>query len=105
MDVCGLHWTWCSKAWSVCWLFLLQMQQRTKPRISGCVRLTLIVLREATVQVNEERTGLAFKPLALVEVDDDEHFHQNSAIFERCLELDDVDAIYTTCADVGLNHK
>jgi hypothetical protein len=57
------------------------------------------------VQVNEQCTGLAFKPLTLMEVDNDEHFHQNSEIYERCLELEDVDAIFTTCADVGLNHK
>ena len=53
------------------------------------------------VTVKEDMTRLTFKPLATVEVDNDDQFHENEQILERCLELDDVDAIYTNCADIG----
>ena len=53
--------------------------------------------------VVEDHSGLTFQPMALVELEDDAQFSANEAIYDRCLELDDVDAIYTTAADVGRN--
>jgi transcriptional/translational regulatory protein YebC/TACO1 len=69
----------------------------------SCVVLATRRLAAAR-RVQEEATKLAFKPLATVHVESDEQFHENVEIFERCLQLEDVDAIYTNCADVGLLH-
>lgn len=55
------------------------------------------------VRLDSELTGLTFKPLATVKLEDKEQLSENVEIYERCLELDDVDAIYTTCAHVGRN--
>jgi transcriptional/translational regulatory protein YebC/TACO1 len=57
----------------------------------------------AGFRLESELTGLAFKPLATVKLEDEEQFRENVQIYERCLELDDVDAIHTTCAHVGRN--
>jgi transcriptional/translational regulatory protein YebC/TACO1 len=66
----------------------------------GSVRDSVL---EMGVNVDEEHSGLTYHPMALVELEDDEQFSANEALYDRCLELDDVDAIYTTCADVGRN--
>lgn len=50
-----------------------------------------------SLPVNTERSGLIYTPLVVAEVDD-ETLETNSAMLERILALDDVDAVYTTCA-------
>jgi transcriptional/translational regulatory protein YebC/TACO1 len=55
------------------------------------------------LNVQEDRSGLVYQPMALVEIEDDEQHRANEELYEKCLEIDDVDAIYTTCADVGRN--
>ena len=57
-------------------------------------------LREQDVAIREDATKLAYKPHATVEVEDKDAFQENVDILERCLELEDVDAIYTNCAHV-----
>lgn len=66
----------------------------------GSVRDQLDVMK---LTVLEDHSGLTFQPMALVELEDDEQFSANEAIYDRCLDLDDVDAIFTTAADVGRN--
>lgn len=56
-----------------------------------------------SVTIDDKHTGLAFKALATVAVEDEEAHGANVEIYERCLQLDDVDAVYTNCADVGMN--
>lgn len=60
-------------------------------------------LEGMNISVVEDLSGLSFQPMALVELEDDELFSANEAIYDRCLELEDVDAIFTTAADVGRN--
>lgn len=55
------------------------------------------------LSIVEDLSGLSFQPMALVELENDEQFSANEAIYDRCLELEDVDAIFTTGADVGRN--
>lgn len=55
------------------------------------------------LSIVEDMSGLSFQPMALVELEDDDQFSANEAIYDRCLELEDVDAIFTTAADVGRN--
>lgn len=55
------------------------------------------------LSILEDVSGLSFQPMALVELEDDDLFSANEAIYDRCLELEDVDAIFTTAADVGRN--
>lgn len=50
-----------------------------------------------SLPVNTERSGLVYTPLAEAEVDD-ETLETNSAMLDRILAIDDVDAVYTTCA-------
>jgi transcriptional/translational regulatory protein YebC/TACO1 len=45
-------------------------------------------------QVNQEESELVYRAPAVVEVDDDA-FASLEAAFERLLDLDDVDAVYT----------
>ncbi len=47
--------------------------------------------------VNAEQSGLVFIPVVEVAVDD-EAYEANEAMMDRILSLDDVDAVYTTCA-------
>ena len=58
-------------------------------------------LRGAGMQVNDEASKLSWKPHAEVDVQDEEKLQDNRNIFDKCLEIDDVDAIYTNCAGVG----
>lgn len=60
-------------------------------------------LEAMQLSILEDLSGLSFQPLALVELENDEQFSANEAIYDRCLELEDVDAIFTTGADVGRN--
>lgn len=55
----------------------------------------------SNVSINEGACRLSFKALAEVDVQDDEKLEDNIKIFDRCLELTDVDAIYTNCVGVG----
>lgn len=50
-----------------------------------------------TLPVNTESSGLVYTPLVEAEVDD-ETLDTNNAMLERILAIDDVDAVYTTCA-------
>lgn len=55
------------------------------------------------LNVLEDQSGLVYQPMATVEVEDDDQHGANEDLYEKCLQIDDVDAIYTTCADVGRN--
>ena len=46
----------------------------------------------------QQHSGLAWLPLAPVEDLSDEVFEANEAMMERLLAVDDVDAVYSTCA-------
>lgn len=70
-----------------------------EPDLYGSVR---DALRGMDVAVNEQASRLSFKPLADVDLADDEKLQDNAKIYDRCLELNDVDAIYTNCVGVGM---
>lgn len=50
-----------------------------------------------------EDSGLAQHPLALVDIEDDDAHAANEELYERLLELDDVDSIF--CNGVGIGHN
>jgi transcriptional/translational regulatory protein YebC/TACO1 len=60
-------------------------------------------LQGMDLTIVEEESGLVYEPLVLVDIDNDDQYASNENIYHRCLELDDVDSIFTTCADVGRN--
>ena len=66
----------------------------------GAVRDGLAAL---DLEVSPEESGLTYRPLAAVEVEDDDLHVANEELYDRLLELDDVDAVYTTCDGVGNN--
>lgn len=53
--------------------------------------------RDMGLPVNSEQSGLVYMPLVEAQVDD-EAYEANEGMLERILGLDDVDAVYTTCA-------
>uniref|UniRef100_A0A061R912 Duf28-domain-containing protein n=1 Tax=Tetraselmis sp. GSL018 TaxID=582737 RepID=A0A061R912_9CHLO len=53
-------------------------------------------LTDAGVDVSQEDSGLVWAPLATVEVDD-QAFQENEALFERLMEVDDVDSVFSNC--------
>lgn len=55
------------------------------------------------LNVQEDRSGLVYQPMATVEIEDDDQHRANEDLYDKCLDLDDIDAIFTTCADVGRN--
>jgi transcriptional/translational regulatory protein YebC/TACO1 len=55
------------------------------------------------LDVQEDRSGLVYQPMAMIEIEDDEQHRANEELYDKCLQIDDVDAIFTTCADVGRN--
>lgn len=77
-----------------------------------CYKLVMPAADYATVRdaavgmglnVREDRSGLVYQPMALVEIEDDDQHRANEDLYDKCLQIDDVDAIFTTCADVGRN--
>lgn len=50
--------------------------------------------------VDQEQSDLVYRPLNLVEVDD-ESFERCEYLVERLLELDDVDAVYSNCDGIS----
>lgn len=57
-------------------------------------------LEAQKLPINGEESGLVYRPTVEVEVDD-EGLEKNQKMFDKLLELDDVDAVYSTC--VGLD--
>lgn len=55
------------------------------------------------LHVQEDRCGLVYQPMAMVEIEDDGQHRANEDLYDKCLQIDDIDAIFTTCADVGRN--
>ena len=66
----------------------------------GKVRDALLELK---LDPSADESGLTYKPLAVVEVEDDDVHALNELLYDKLLELDDVDAVYTTCEGVGAN--
>eukprot|EP01026_Neomeris_dumetosa_P029631 TRINITY_DN2398_c0_g1_i8.p1 TRINITY_DN2398_c0_g1~~TRINITY_DN2398_c0_g1_i8.p1 ORF type:complete len:570 (-),score=65.58 TRINITY_DN2398_c0_g1_i8:623-2332(-) len=64
----------------------------------GSVRDSLV---EQGLNVSLQDSGLVYTPLAKVELDD-ESFELCDGMFEKLLEIPDVDAVYTTAEGIGL---
>mmetsp|Transcript_2568 Transcript_2568/g.7278 ORF Transcript_2568/g.7278 Transcript_2568/m.7278 type:complete len:83 (-) Transcript_2568:132-380(-) len=60
------------------------------------------VLTEKGLNIDQEESGLIWAPVATVEVDE-QAFQENEALFEKLLEVDDVDNVYTTSRSCRLS--
>ncbi|KAL3140787.1 hypothetical protein ABBQ32_005331 [Trebouxia sp. C0010 RCD-2024] len=57
-------------------------------------------LHAASLPLKDDRSGLMYTPLAVVECDD-QAYDQNEQMMERLLAVDDIDAVHTNCAGLG----
>lgn len=64
----------------------------------------LHAVRDMGLPVADASSGLIYSPLATIEIEDDHVFEQNESFMEKVLEVDDVDAVHTTCAGLHLHH-